>query len=122
MANDLDNVVWGYEEDGSEIRDPNRFMELLNDLNARHVRSTLVDTDKGVIRVSTLFLGFDSSGHEPPYLWETMVFGGPAAFKGCAWKHRTRQGALAGHGGVLEALRGELERRGQVVISEKSAP
>lgn len=65
-------------------------------------RSRIVaqDTDEattGTVRVSTVFLGLDHnwSGHGPPILWETMVFGGP--LDGETDRYRSRDAALAGH-------------------------
>lgn len=122
MVNDLGSTVWGYEMDGSEIRDPFRFAELLRDGDSRRVRVTVVDTDKGVVEVSTFFLGYDSSGHEVPHLWETMIFGGPEVINGCAWKHLDESSAVAGHDKALVVVRAVLAGRGETVISEKSEP
>lgn len=105
--------------DGSPIRNLFRFAKLLADTDLRRLRKTLVDTDKGVIEVSTMFMCIDASGHGPPLLWESMISGGPRKYHGRAWKYADRLSAHDGHSALLFILRTELDQRGWVVNSEK---
>jgi hypothetical protein len=69
-------------------------------------------TDLIGIRVSTVFLGIDHnfSGHGPPVLWETMVFGEE---EGGTRERRytSRAEAIAGHAETVAAVKEAMMRR-----------
>lgn len=79
----------------------------------RSICQDLDEDSEGVyrqIRVSTVFLGLDSSLglHDgPPLLYETMIFGGP--LDGHTRRYATRDAAIIGHQEVCAELRKALQ-------------
>lgn len=65
----------------------------------------LEQTELGEALVSTIFLGLDHnhSGHGPPLLWETRVFGG--ALDGEQARYSTREQAELGHAAMVDRVR-----------------
>lgn len=54
--------------------------------------------------ISTTWLGLDHNfGAGPPLIFETMIFGGD--YDEHCWRWATREAALAGHEGIVAALR-----------------
>jgi hypothetical protein len=68
----------------------------------RRVAQTEVFPD---VEVSTVFLGLDHGfvDHEPPILWETLVFGGK--LDGEMMRYTTRAKAEAGHHAMIAQVR-----------------
>jgi len=54
--------------------------------------------------LSTVFLGIDMSWgkHDPPQVFETMIFGG--RYDGCSWYFSTWDEAIAGHRVITAAM------------------
>lgn len=68
------------------------------------IRHTLVDT----VEVITSFLAFDQGrmGDASPFLFETMIQGGP--LDGCRARYSSLDNALAGHEAAVERVRGAI--------------
>jgi hypothetical protein len=94
----------GYDRDGRPLHDVFEWTRLHDDLAYVHVRATAI----GEIEVSTVWLGIDHNwtGHGPPIIFESMVFGGP--LDGCAWRYATLAEAEAGHDEVVAQVRAEV--------------
>lgn len=73
--------------------------------NAKSLRS-LRKTQIGDIMVSTIFLGVDWNGADPPTLWETMVFGGK--LDQYQQRHCDKKSAMAGHQLAVLLVKGSL--------------
>lgn len=56
----------------------------------------------GSVRIWTMFLGMDSSGEDPPLVWETRIEGG--AQDGTTRKYATAELAAAGHQELVKAI------------------
>jgi len=87
---------------------PCGLMEWARFLEAPHARR-VAETFVQDVRVSTVFLGLDHdfSGHGPPILWETMIFGGPHA--GWQARYSSAADARAGHQAAVAWLQGTGE-------------
>jgi hypothetical protein len=57
-------------------------------------------------RVSTVFIGIDTSMSEEPTLWETMTFGGD--YDLACTRYRSRKDALVGHEMWVLVAKGEM--------------
>jgi hypothetical protein len=95
-----------YIERGGEpvaIADVMAWAMWMEDKDARRVALT----QRGDVRVSTVFLGIDHAWGEgmPPLLYETMVFNGP--HDGTQRRYSTREEALVGHRAMVEKVMGE---------------
>lgn len=61
--------------------------------------------EEGDIAVSTIYLGLNHNWDDgPPLIFETMVFGLDDNTE-YQWRYSTKEAALAGHAGILEAVR-----------------
>ena len=90
------------DENGQPVREPNllRWAEWFD--NLRHQRVLAIDKLPNGVTVSTVFLSVNHrfTGHGPPVLWETMIFGGDHDRE--MWRYDSREKARAGH---AEAVR-----------------
>lgn len=79
-----------YDKAGKPIR-VDQWAELLDDDAYRQ----LAETKIGVLRVSTIWLGFDKLERVPPHMFETMVLAGTHELE-CR-RYITVEAALEGH-------------------------
>jgi hypothetical protein len=108
--------LW-YDPDGNPIAAADADVLLRNDL-ARRVAQTCITTERGEIKISTVFLVLDHSHGTtgPPVLWETMIFGG--SMDEYQWRYTSRAAAEAGHAEAVTAVRSELDLEGIAVVAE----
>jgi hypothetical protein len=78
---------------GEDLDDIHEWVKWHSDIQNRRVAETSIDDDGNF--VSTVFLGHTSSDAIVPYMFETLVFGGP--LNGEMWRYRTWAEAEAGH-------------------------
>jgi hypothetical protein len=69
-----------------------------------HDRSCIVQQDyaegtQGTVGVSTVFLGLDVTGTDPPVLWESFVVG--TSLDGTIRRYTSRDAAVKGHADLL---------------------
>ena len=76
-------------------------------------------TEAEGILVSTVFLGIDHNwtGHGPPIVFETMVFGLPA-LEGYQERYATWDAAEAGHQEAVKAVRDTLNQEAGAMATE----
>lgn len=94
---------------------------LLRDIDARQLAQTIITTDRGQLRVSTVFLVHNHNmGEEDsrPILWETMTFGGPND-QFCE-RYRSRDDAFQGHAEAVGVCLAALEMDGAKVLTKET--
>lgn len=68
----------------------------------------------GSVKVSTVFLGLDHRwsphSHEPPILWETMIFGATGELADYQERYTSYEDALAGHHVAVQEVRHAAEK------------
>jgi hypothetical protein len=57
--------------------------------------------------VSTVWVGVDLDGEDPPLIFESMVFGGPLDHT--TWRYATRDEAVAGHAELIKRVSAEVQ-------------
>jgi hypothetical protein len=81
-----------------DINDINAWVKWHSDMRNRLVAETMIDDDGNF--VSTVFFGHTSSDATVPYMFQTLVFGGP--LNGEMWRYRTWAEAEAGHAAAVK--------------------
>lgn len=101
-------MLYVLEDDGRTPRATQDVVEWGRCLDGPHQQ--VAEDIVGEARVSTVFLGVETSGMTPPLLFETMVFGG--ALGGEQSRYATYEEAVAGHARVLARLFALVGARG----------
>ena len=87
----------------------------------RIIAKTILTTDRGRVKISTVFLVLDHSylGEGPPILWETMTFGGPEDLH--ERRYSSKADAIAGHQEMVNLSRRALELDGARILATEGA-
>lgn len=101
------------DEDGT-IRHSDDLMEWAKSMGTRWQHQSIIrlkgsenqrSLDDGIVKVSTIFRGIDTSFAEgSPVLFETVVFGDASSWTGHEKRYTTKELALKGHDTIVAAI------------------